>query len=63
MKTITWNPIEKIAKVGSRILVINDFWIQRIIMKTNVAAGADYLYQFRMICAPTRAQDIMRRRL
>ena len=41
----------------------DDFWIQRVIMKTNVAAGADYLYEFKMICAPTRAQDILRRRL
>ena len=41
----------------------DDFWIQRVIMKTNVAAGAPFLWEFKMICAPTRAQDVMRRRL
>ena len=39
----------------------DDFWIQRVIMKTNVAAGAPYLWEFKMICGPTRALDIMRR--
>ena len=41
----------------------DDFWIQRVIMKTNVAAGAQFMWEFKMICGPTRAQDIMRRRL
>ena len=39
----------------------DDFWIQRVIMKTNVAAGAEFLWEFKMICGPTRAQDILRR--